>query len=81
MTLWQKFKFAELEQVMQQDDESFIIFRNKIRVDRKDQNLKQVIKSRFINKNDPTYPNNILHIFVENMPVKIYNDNQLKKIS
>ena len=78
MKLWQKFKFAELEQVMQQDDESFIIFRNKIRVDRKDQNLEQVIKSRFINKNDPTYPNNILHIFVENMPVKIYNDNQLK---
>lgn len=78
MKLWQKFKFAELEQVMQQDYESFIIFRNKIRVDRKDQNLEQVIKSRFINKNDPTYPNNILHIFVENMPVKIYNDNQLK---
>ena len=78
MNLWRKFKLAELEQVMQQDDESFIIFRNKIRVGRKDQNLEQVVKSRFINKNDPSYPNNILHIFVENMPVKIHKDNQLK---
>ena len=48
---------------MRQDDEMFINLLNKIRVGQIDQNAEHVIKSRFIDKDDTTYPCNILHIF------------------
>ena len=50
------------------------------RVGKIDQNVEDAIKSRLIDKNDPRYPGNILHIFAENAPVKRKNDNQLKHI-
>ena len=77
--LWRKFRLAELNQVIRQDDEIFVNMPNKIRVDETDQNV-DVIKLRFIDKNDPCYSGNILHIFAENAPVKRHNDNQLKHI-
>ena len=40
---------------MRQDDEMFVNMLNKIRVGEIDQNV-DVIKSRFIEKNDPCYP-------------------------
>ena len=51
---------------------------NKIRVGEIDQNVED--KLCFIDKNDPCYPGNILHIFAENCPIKRHNDNQLKHI-
>ena len=65
---------------MLQDDEIFVNKLNNIRVDEIDQNVEDVIKLRFIDKNDPCYPGNILHIFAENAPFKRHNDNQLKHI-
>ena len=65
---------------MRQDDEIFVNMLNKIRVGEFDQNVEDVIKLRFIDKNDPCYPGNILHIFAENALVKRHNDNQLKHI-
>ena len=65
---------------MLQDDEIFVNKLNNIRVDEIDQNVEDVIKLRFIDKNDPCYPGNILHIFAENAPIKRHNDNQLKHI-
>ena len=53
---------------------------NKIRVGEIDQNIQDVIKLYFIDKNDPCYPGKILHIFAENAPAKIHNHNQLKHI-
>ena len=78
--LWRKIRLAELDQVMRQDDEMSVNMLNKIRVGEIDQNVENVIKLRFIDKNDPCYPGNILHIFAENTPVKRHNDNQLKHI-
>ena len=80
MDLWRKFRLAELDQAMRQDDEIFLNKLNKIRVGEIDQNVEDVINLRFIDKNDPCYPGNILHIFAENAPVKRHNDNQLKHI-
>ena len=80
MDLWRKFRLAELDQIMRQDDEIFVNMLNKIRVGEIDQNVEDVIKLRFTDKNDPCYPGNILHIFAENAPVKRQNDNQLKHI-
>ena len=65
---------------MRQDDEIFVNMLNNIRVSEIDQNVEDVIKLRFIDKNDPCYPGNILHIFAENAPIKRHNDNQLKHI-
>ena len=80
MDLQRKFRLPELDQVMRQDDKMFVDMLNKIRVGEIDQNAENVIKLRFIDKNDPCYPGNILHIFAENTPVKKHNDNQLKQI-
>ena len=65
---------------MRQDDESFVNMLNKIRVGEIDQNIEEVIKLHFNDKNDPCYPGNILHIFAENARVKRHNHNQLKHI-
>ena len=65
---------------MRQDDEMFINLLNKIQVGQIDQNTEHVIKSRFIDKDDTSYPGNVLHIFAENAPVKRHNENRLKHI-
>ena len=77
--LWHKFRLAELDQAMPQDNEMFVNMLNKIiRVDKIDQNVEDVIKLSFTNKNDPCCPGNIWHSFAENAVVKRRNDNQLK---
>ena len=81
MDLLCKFRLAELDQVMCQDDEMFLNMINKIRVGEIVPNVEDVTKLCFIEKNDSCYPGNILqHIFVENAPVKRHNDNNLKHI-
>ena len=72
--LWHKFKLAELDQ-----DHRFVNLLNKIRQVEIDWNVEH-IKSRFIDKNDPHYPGDVLHIFVENAPVTRHNSNQLKQV-
>ena len=78
--LWQKFRLAEFDQVMRQDDEILINLLYKIRVGQIDQNTEDVIKSRFIDKDYTSYSGNILDTFAENAPVKRHNDNRLKLI-
>ena len=80
MGLWGKFRLAELDQVMRQDDEMLVNMLNKTRVSKIDQNVEDVIKLSFIDKSDPCYLDNILHIFAENAPVKRHNDHHLKHI-
>ena len=62
---------------MRQDDETFINLLNKMQVGQIDQNTKHVIKSRFIGKDDTSYPGNVLHIFPEDAPVKRHKTNDL----
>ena len=59
MNLWWKFSLTELDPEMRQDDEGFLNLLNKKRVGENDQNVEQVIESRFIDKNDSSYPNNL----------------------
>ena len=80
MDLWHKFKLAELDQVMLQDDDMFVNLLNKIRKGEIDQNVEHIIKSRFIDKNEPHYPSDVLHIYAENTLVTRNNNNQLKQI-
>ena len=80
MDLWHKFKLAELDQVMLQDDDMFVNLLNKIRKGETDQNVEHIIKSRFIDKNEPHYPSDVLHIYAENALVTRHNNNQLKQM-
>ena len=54
--LWQTFRLAELDQIMRQGNEKFINLLNKIRIGQIDQNIEYVIKSRFIDKDNTSYP-------------------------
>ena len=47
----------------------FVNLLNKIRKGEIDQNGEHIIKSRFVDKNDPHYLGDFLHIFTENSPV------------
>ena len=80
INLWHKFKLVELDQVMRQDDNTFVNLLNKIRKCEIGQKEEHIIKSRFIDKNDPHYPGDVLHIFAENAPVIRHNNNPLKQI-
>ena len=80
--LWRKFQFAELTEVMRQkDDKYFVELLNRIRTGNASTEDETVLKSRFIKKDDPNYPVNELHMFAENAPVKIHNNEMLEKIS
>ena len=80
MGLWNKFKLAERDQVMRQGDDMFVNLLNKIRKGEIDQDVERIIKLRFIDKNDPHYSGDVLHIFAENAPLTRHNNTQLNQI-
>ena len=78
--LWRTFQFAELTEVMRQrGDTSFIELLNRIRTGEPNVEDENILKSRFIRKDDPNYPLNELHMFAENAPGKLHNDEMLLK--
>lgn len=79
--LWKLFLIAELNEVMRQrGDNRLIDLLNNIRENTLDENDVTMLKSKFIDRADPTYPTNALHIFAENMPAKEHNDIMLRTI-
>ena len=80
--LWHNFKIAELTEVMcQKDNVDFIHLLNKLRVGNIDKNVKNILKTRFISKNNPSYPIEALHIFAENRPARVHNETMLDNLS
>ena len=49
----------------QEDDEIFINLLNQVRVGNVDENVEHLLRSRFINKHDPSNPTGALHIFTK----------------
>ena len=81
MDLWRNFKIAELTEIMRQkDDLIFINLLNKVRVGNVDENVENVLRSRFVNKDNPLYPIEALHIFAENSPAKVHNETMLNNL-
>jgi PIF1 helicase. len=72
---------AELTEVMRQRDAiHFIDLLNQIRIGDLDTKNEQLLKSRFITKDDPDYPVHSIHIYAENAPVDQYNSEMLDKL-
>ena len=76
--LWRMFQMAELDEVMRQKGDNILIdLLNKVRIGELDVDSENILKSRFINQNDPNYPIDAIHIFAENKPANRHNENML----
>lgn len=67
--LWLNFKLAKFDQVMRQKDGTLVIdLLNKIRLGNTVQSSADILKSRFVQRDDPKHPFHALHNFNENAP-------------
>ena len=72
--LWRLFRMGELTEVMRQKgDFIFIDLLNKVRAGNIDSNDENLLKSKFIMKDDSRYPTDAIHIWAENNPVEKHN--------
>ena len=79
---WKVLKMIELHKIMRQkDDQAFIELLNRIRIGKQTEHDINVIQSRSILPNDPSYPTDALHIWAENAPVDDYNKKKLDELS
>ena len=68
LQLWHLFKYAELTEVVKQNDKLFIELLNKVQVGNIDNDAENLLNARFICQSDENYPKDALHIYAENEP-------------
>ena len=68
LQLWHLFKYAELTEVLGQNDKLFINLLHKVRVGNIDDDVGNLLKARFIYESDGNYPKYALHMYLENKP-------------
>ena len=68
LQLWHLFKHVELTEVVRQNEKLFIDLLNKVRVGNIDDDVKNLLKARFIRESDENYREDALHMYAENEP-------------
>lgn len=67
---WRNFRIADFREVMRQrGDSDLYSLLNKIRKGEIDFNVEKALISRFVYKNNLSYPAHSVHMFAENNPV------------
>ena len=74
---WQLFKIAELVKTVRQEELSLISLLHNVRVAQMQEANEELLKSRFIDKSDPNYPQDALHVFAENSLADQHNTEML----
>lgn len=86
LDLWGKhFKFVELDEIMRQrEDASFACLLNRLRVHPKATHLSdadtETLRSRIVNPDSRSYPDNALHIYATNRQVDTHNEHMLNQL-
>ena len=80
LQLWHLFQYAELTEVVRQNDQLFIDLLNKVRVGNIDDDLEKLLKARFIHESDENYPIDVLHMYAKNKPAMKRNEAVLNNL-
>ena len=80
LQLWHLFQYAELTEVVRQNDQLFIDLLNKVRVGNIDDDLEKLLKAKFMHESDENYPIDALHMYAKNEPAMKRNEAVLNNL-
>ena len=80
LQLWHLFKYAELTEVVRQNDKLFIDLLNNAGIGNNDDDVENLLDARFIRESDENYPKVALHMYAENEPAMKRNEAVLNEL-